>query len=109
MASPCDVVLTPTAIRLLKGLDHAVFLILQQAIRKLCDAPELGKPLAGDLKGLSTWKVSRYRIVYVWQKERDRIVIVGAGLRKEGDRRDIYAILQRLHRHGVLADLLRVL
>lgn len=109
MARPCEVIVTPTATRLLKALDHAAFLIVQQAVRKLREAPELGKPLVGGLKGLLSWKVSRYRIVYAWQKERHRIAIVGAGIRREGDRRDVYALLHRLQRQGLLADLWRLL
>lgn len=109
MARPCEILLTPTAERLLKALDHAVFLIIQQAVKKLQAAPELGKPLAGDLKGLHSWKVSRYRLVYAWRPGMPKIVLVGAGIRKEGDRHDIYAVLRKLRDQGLLTELLRLL
>lgn len=109
MARPCEVFVTQVAQRLLKALDNAAFFIIQNAVRKLRDAPELGKPLAGDLKGLLSWKVSRYRIVYVWLKEKDRVAIIGAGLRREGDRRDVYAMLERLRKSGELSAILRLL
>ncbi len=109
MESRYSVVITREAEKILKKLDPAVFQIIQNATRKLKDSPELGKPLTGRLKGLFSWKVSRYRIVYSVPKEEKKIVIVGAGLRKEGDKRDIYQILHRLKEKGLLDDLLHYL
>lgn len=107
MESLYKVVLTPEAERLLKKIDPAVFQIIQNAVRKLRFSPQLGKPLVGHLKGLLSWKVSRYRVVYRFFEENKTIVIAGAGIRKEGDKKDVYNLLQRLKDKGLLEDLIR--
>lgn len=109
MARNYRVVVTTEAEKLLKALDPAVFQIIQNGVRKLQDSPELGKPLTGNLRGLRSWKVSRYRIVCSLSERKETIVVVGAGLRKEGDKRDIYNLLQRLEARGLLKDLVRYL
>jgi mRNA interferase RelE/StbE len=38
----------------------------------------------------------RYRIVYKIEQEQVVVVIVGIGRRKEGDKQDVYAIIQDL-------------
>lgn len=109
MEKAYSVVVTPEAERILKALDPSVFQIIQNAVRKLRVSPALGKPLSGKLKGLRSWKVSRYRVVYALFEEKATVVVAGAGIRKEGDRRDIYEILQRMKEKGLLEDLLRYL
>jgi len=37
----------------------------------------------------------RYRIIYTIEQEKVLVLIVGIGLRKEGNRSDIYATIQR--------------
>lgn len=107
MESHFRVVVTPEAERLLKKLDSAVFQIIQNAVRKLKSSPQLGKPLTGKLKGLLSWKISRYRVVYTFSEENKTIVIAGAGIRKEGDKKDVYNLLQRLKSKGLLENLIR--
>ena len=107
MAKIYNVLVPPEAEKQIKGLDPAVFQIIQNAVRKLKDSPQLGKPLTGSLGGLRSWKVSRYRIVYRLLEEKGAIVIAGAGIRKEGGKGDSYNFLQRLKEKGVLEDLMR--
>ena len=101
------VVVTPEAEKLLKSLDPAVFHVIQNAVRKLKDSPQLGKPMTAQLKGLRSWKVSRYRIVYHFSEEKKTIVVAGAGIRKEGDKKDIYNLLHQLKEKGLLEDFLK--
>jgi mRNA interferase RelE/StbE len=82
---------------------------IQQDIRtragKLDHDPEKqGEPLLAELAGCRSVKAvgKRYRILY--QVERDQIVvyIVLVGLRKDGDKRDVYALAKKLMRQGLL-------
>lgn len=67
----------------------------------------LGKPLVDQFQGLFRISFGRYRTVYrVIRDERNptlvRIVVrvILAGIRKEGDKRDIYEKLKRLIARG---------
>jgi mRNA interferase RelE/StbE len=66
---------------------------------KLADEPETqGKALLGELAGLRSLRASgqRYRILY--RVERGRVLVLAVGIRKEGDRRDIYELARKLFR-----------
>lgn len=67
------------------------------------------KPLTGPLRGLYSIKVSRYRALYQVDEQRlpngevlilVRVVVVAVGMRKEGDKRDVYRLAQRLIRYA---------
>ncbi|MDJ0589387.1 MAG: hypothetical protein QNJ72_05225 [Pleurocapsa sp. MO_226.B13] len=53
-----------------------------------------GKALSGKLKGYRSVRAlgQRYRIVYRVERSTITVLIVGAGIRKEGIKKDIYAI-----------------
>ncbi|MEH2401584.1 hypothetical protein [Nostoc sp.] len=57
-----------------------------------------GKPLVDKLKGYRSVRAvgQRYRIIYKVKLEKVVVLVVGVGLRKEGDKGDIYPLLQRL-------------
>ena len=68
-------------------------------IEKLKDEPERqGKALSEELSGYRSIRAvgQRYRIVYKIEQDQVLVVIVGVGRRKEGDKRDIYAVTQDL-------------
>jgi len=70
-----------------------------EVVKKLADEPEKrGKPLADQLSGLRSIRAAgqRFRIVYEVNESQVTVLVVGVGLRKQGDRGDIYAKLQRL-------------
>ena len=72
---------------------------------ELAQGPEKqGKPLLADLKGCRSVLAvgQRYRIIYRLNLERRQVIVVAVGLRKDGDKRDIYALAQRLVRQGLL-------
>jgi mRNA interferase RelE/StbE len=52
----------------------------------------LGKALKGPLKELRSIRAAgqRYRIIYKIDKEEIIVIIIAVGIRKEGDKRDIY-------------------
>jgi mRNA-degrading endonuclease RelE of RelBE toxin-antitoxin system len=89
--------------------------IQQKIVQKIEDLaasgePErLGKPLVDELQGLHRLSFGRYRIVYrVVGDSRDprmiRIIIrvILVGIRKQGDKHDIYVRLHRMLRRGEL-------
>ena len=73
--------------------------VILARIEKLKDEPEKqGKALSEELAGYRSIRAvgQRYRIVYQVEQERVVVVIVGVGRRKEGDKRDVYAVIQDL-------------
>ncbi len=91
--------ITPLAIELLSKIkDKREQQGLKQRIEKLTSEPEKqGKALSGKLKGYRSVRAlgQRYRIVYRVDRSTITVLIVGAGIRKEGARKDIYAILNK--------------
>jgi mRNA-degrading endonuclease RelE of RelBE toxin-antitoxin system len=76
-----------------------------------CDPRDAHKPLTGPLHGCYSIKVSRYRAIYTVREERlangdtlllVRVVVVAVGMRKAGDRHDVYALAERLIRFAGL-------
>ncbi|MEH2253636.1 type II toxin-antitoxin system RelE family toxin [Nostoc sp.] len=95
-----EIELTPLALEMLtsvKDQRHQKF--LSDRIDKLKIDPEKqGKPLVDKLKGYRSVRAvgQRYRIIYKVELEKIVVLVVGVGLRKEGDKEDIYILLQRL-------------
>ena len=62
-----------------------------------------GKKLVKDLSGfLSVHAAGRYRIIYKIDKPTVIVYVLAAGIRKEGDRKDIYKIAKKLLDAGLL-------
>ncbi len=99
--------LTSTAETLLRGIkDRRVQGQLLRRIERLADSPETqGKPLIGDLFGYYSVRAvkERYRILFKLRDDLVIVYVVAVGIRKEGDRNDIYRLAQRLFRQGLLA------
>jgi mRNA interferase RelE/StbE len=57
-----------------------------------------GKALVDNLSGFRRIRAvgQRYRIVYQVEPDRVLVVVVGLGRRKDGDKKDIYTILEKL-------------
>ncbi len=73
--------------------------VILARIEKLKDEPEKqGKALSEELAGYRSIRAvgQRYRIVYQVKQDQVVVVIVGVGRRKEGDKRDVYAVIQDL-------------
>lgn len=91
--------ITPLAIELLSKIkDKREQQGLRKRIEKLALEPEKqGKALTGKLKGYRSVRAlgQRYRIVYRIDRSTITVIIVGAGIRKEGAKKDIYATLNQ--------------
>ncbi|MEG4328624.1 type II toxin-antitoxin system RelE/ParE family toxin [Microcoleus sp. herbarium5] len=62
------------------------------------EAQKQGKALVDNLSGFRSIRAvgQRYRIVYQVEQDRVLVVVVGLGRRKDGDKKDIYTILEKL-------------
>ncbi len=91
--------ITPLAIELLAKIkDRREQQGLKKRIEKLQLEPQKqGKALSGKLGGYRSVRAlgQRYRIVYRVDQTKIVVIIVGAGIRKEGSKKDIYSILNR--------------
>lgn len=96
------IVLTPEAKEMLEDIeDRRIREKIAATIDRLTTDPEKqGKPLSGDLIGLRSLRAvgQRYRIIYKVEEKRVLVIVLGVGLRKEGDKRDIYRRIQKLIR-----------
>lgn len=94
--------LTEAALAMLEEIeDRRVRAKVFDRIRKLGEAPEKqGKPLVDELAGFRSVRAvgQRYRIVYMVRGVLVEVLVVGAGLRKEGSKTDIYARMSKLLR-----------
>jgi mRNA interferase RelE/StbE len=72
---------------------------LRDRIEQLKVEPEKqGKALVDSLAGLRSIRAvgQRYRIIYKIEQAQVLVIIVGVGRRKDGDKKDIYTVLQKL-------------
>jgi mRNA interferase RelE/StbE len=99
-----NVQLTTTAVETIRRIkDRRVQRSIGDRIRQLAIEPAAqGKPLVGPLSGFYRVKVlKRYRVLYTVEQETVTVYVVAAGIRKEGDKHDIYALAQRLIQQGL--------
>lgn len=79
------VLYTQEAARVIARLDAAVKERVGKAILRLCEHPELGKPLTGLLSGRWSYRVGDWRILYKIRKSELVVLILTVG-----HRRDVY-------------------
>jgi mRNA interferase RelE/StbE len=95
-----EIQLTPLALEMLANIkDKRHQKTLSSRIDKLKIEPEKqGKPLTGQLINYRSLRAvgQRYRIVYQVENDKVVVLVVGIGLRKDGDKADIYNLLQKL-------------
>ena len=72
---------TQTASVYLKHLHPAVKKPLKEIIEELAIRPFLGKPLKDEFEGFRSHRLRRYRVIYRYQEEKNRIEILLAGPR----------------------------
>ncbi|MCA1726079.1 MAG: type II toxin-antitoxin system RelE/ParE family toxin [Thermomicrobia bacterium] len=68
------------------------------------DPERCGKPLFEELAGYYAIHAvgQRYRIIYQLEHHAVIVHVVALGIRKQGDKNDIYTLAQRLFRQGLL-------
>lgn len=100
------IVLEPSAISALKHIrDRRMLRQISQRIDMLTEDPEKqGKSLIGELRGYRSIRAAdqRYRIIYRIEKLKVIVYIITIGLRREGDRKDIYNLARKLIRQRLL-------
>ncbi len=98
--------ITPTALEALEAItDRRTRSAIVRRIDTLAEGPEkLGKPLRGWLAGFFSTRAAgqRYRVVYRIEYARKRVLVYMVGIRKEGSRRDIYALAEHLVQRGLI-------
>ena len=97
---------TPQALAMLQSIkDVRVRQIIIEAINGLAISPVLkGKPLRGEFSDFRSVRCvgQRYRIIYRLDAGTITVLVVAVGLRREGDKTDIYRLAQRLLKLGLL-------
>ncbi len=99
------IIMPPAERHLLAILDQRIRKRLLERIAALAEEPEKqGKALTGELSGFRSIRAvgQRYRIIYRVEATRIEVLVVAVGLRRDGDRADIYALTKRLLRLGLL-------
>jgi len=103
-----EVRVTETAARMLREISDArIRRKILDVIWDLKGQPDVkGKSLIGELAGFRSIRAvgQRYRILYRLEAAQVIVYVVAAGIRKEGDRGDIYKLAQRLVRLGLLGS-----
>lgn len=78
---------------------------IRKRIDALADNPEKqGKSLGEELFDYRSIRVvkERYRILYKIEEDEIVVLVVMIGIRKEGDKKDVYALAKKLERLGLL-------
>jgi len=98
--------ITPTALEALEAVtDRRNRSAIVRRIDALVEEPErLGKQLRGWLTGFMSTRAAgqRYRVIYRVENDRQRVLVYMVGIRKEGSRRDVYALAERLAQRGLI-------
>jgi mRNA interferase RelE/StbE len=98
--------ITPTALEALKAIaDRRTRSAIVRRIDALAGEPKkLGKPLRGWLAGFLSARAAgqRYRVVYRVYDVEKRVLVYMVGIRREGNRRDVYALAAHLVQRGLI-------
>ena len=100
-----EILITDTCLALIEKIpDKKIQRTILNRIEELSDEPDKqGKMLVKDLSGYrSIHAAGRYRIIYKVDKQTVIIYILAAGIRKQGDKKDIYKITRKLLKAGLL-------
>lgn len=100
-----QVLITDTCLSMIEGIpDKKIQRTILGKIEGLADNPEgQGKQLVKNLSGFRSIRAAgRYRVVFRVDGQTVTVYILAAGIRKEGDRKDIYEIAKKLLRAGLL-------
>jgi mRNA interferase RelE/StbE len=99
------ILITDTCLVLIEKIpDKKIRRTILKRIEGLSEGPDKqGKMLVKDLSGFrSIYAAGRYRIIYKVDKQTVIIYILAAGIRKQGDKKDIYKIAKKLLNAGLL-------
>src|SRR5579884_817806 len=91
----------PAQNQLLSIKDTRIREQIRKRIRALADNPDQqGKTLDEDLHGYRSVRAvgQRYRVIYKIKEDEILVLVVMLGIRKEGDKKDVYALAKKLAR-----------
>jgi mRNA interferase RelE/StbE len=97
--------LTEVAAETLNSLEATARRQIIQKIEQLKNDPALlGKPLVGPLKEYRSVRAAgqRYRIIYRIEEKHVIVIVVAVGIRKTGDKKDIYELMKKLVKTGIV-------
>ncbi len=101
-----QIIILPIAEKQLTAIkDTRIRESIAKRIESLRQEPEKqGKPMIGDLAGFRSLRAvgQRYRVLYKIEAKKVIVSIVALGIRKEGDKTDIYELARKLVRLGLL-------
>ena len=101
------VVVTRSALKMLKMIpDRRIRKQVSGTITGLSEDPEKkGKAFLGELAGYRAIRATgqRYRVIFRIEREKVIVVVVAVGMRKEGDRKDIYSLARKLFRQRLIS------
>ena len=101
-----EVIILPQAKKQLAAItDRRVQEKLKSSLKRLEYEPEeQGKLLADELAGYRSIRVvgQRYRIIYKLHENIVTVHVATPGMRKEGDKKDVYALAKKMARLGLL-------
>ena len=99
------ITLTERAAQTLKSLESKARSQIIRKIEQLGDNPaQMGKPLVGPLKEYRSVRAAgqRYRIIYRIEEKQVVVIVVAVGIRKAGDKKDIYELMKKLVKTGIV-------
>ena len=97
--------ITDTCFALIEKIpDKKIQRTILDRIQNLSDEPDKqGKSLVKNLSGFRSIHVAgRYRVLYKIDEQTVIVYVLAAGIRKEGDKKDIYKIAKKLLSAGLL-------
>jgi len=99
------ILITETCLALIGRIsDKKIQRTILNRIENLSEEPDQqGKMLVKELSGFrSIHTAGRYRIIYKIDKHTVIVYILAAGIRKQGDKKDIYKITKKLLKAGLI-------
>jgi mRNA-degrading endonuclease RelE of RelBE toxin-antitoxin system len=92
-----QIIIAPIANAQLADLEVKIRRKISDKIDTLTTSPELrGKPLQTSLKAYRSIKIARYRAIYQVPISGRVVNIVCIGIRKKGDKNDVYRVAQQM-------------
>jgi len=98
-------VTVPALKQLANSKDARIKESIANRINALAHDPEKqGKLMNGELIGYRSIRVvgQRYRIIYKLDEEQVIVFVVGLGIRRDGDKADVYELAKKMLRLGLL-------
>jgi mRNA interferase RelE/StbE len=100
------IIILPVAVKQLTAIkDRRIQEVIRRRIESLEHEPDRqGKPMRDELVGFRSIRAvgQRYRILYMLEEQQVTVLVVTVGIRKEGDKQDIYAVAKYLLQRNML-------